>query len=109
MDLAERDDARLLDRIHCRLNADTGEARRHEPTGYGVDLDPADYPLELGALRDLRLERLPGYAEAVMAANLGRVSFEEMFFEAERAPAIYTIVTDLTDFRPSRAVDRLPF
>jgi hypothetical protein len=109
MDLTERDNASLLDRIHFRLNADTAVARRHEPTRYGLDLDLVDYPVELGALRDLRLERLPGYAEAVMAANHQRVSFDEMFFEAEHAPATYTIVTDLTDFRPSSAFDRLSF
>ncbi|MGY2058153.1 DUF6615 family protein [Nocardia gipuzkoensis] len=109
MDLPGRDDASLLDRIHHRLNADIVEARRHEPTQHSLNLDLVDDPVELGALRDLRRERLPGYAEAVMAANLERVSFDESFFEAEHAPATYTIVTDLTDFGPSRAIDRLPF
>ncbi len=88
-----------LDRIHRHLYIDTAEARRYAQTDNDLDLVLNTPRVTIGALREQRLETLPNYAMALLEANRGQASVEEVQVIMDAAPATHTIVANLDDWR----------
>ncbi|WP_146099033.1 DUF6615 family protein [Nocardia nova] len=95
-------EAGLLNRIHYLLLSDTVAAG-----GAVRDIDKVSVaPDGIEELQGRRISQLPDYARAILRGRAAPQRFDEAFFEAELAPATYTIVTDLTRFFEGRGVDR---